>query len=204
MKRSVAVAAAVVTVCAVVLGGSAAGGGAAGGAAGSGSGRVPAGYGVATGPDYNTVDVIFLQTLIPHHSQGVAIAALARSRPVRTDLKLMAAAIETTQKAEIDVMTGWLSAWRQPVAAAPDHKHGRAHGYAMWTPVADIDRLARSPDPQFERNFLNLLLDHQERAVRLARMETGDGKNPLVRDLAGRIDRSRSAQVELLSSYLGA
>jgi uncharacterized protein (DUF305 family) len=149
----------------------------------------------------NPVDVMFLQMMLPHHAQGLAIVRLASSRPIRGDVRNLAAAIEATQSAESATMAGWLTAWRQP-STVPDAAHA-SHGGTVGTSAAEINRLAMTPDATFERDFLNLLLAHQDDAVQVARMETGAGIHPDARNLAERIDRSRSAQIKLILGFLG-
>lgn len=149
---------------------------------------------------FNDTDVMFLQMMAPHHRQGVAIARLAEDRPVRREVKLLAAAVETTQRSEIRQMSGWLRSWGQP-ATAPAASHA-AHGGMPGTSKAEIDAVRRAPDADFERRFLNLLIAHQDDAIQIARMETADGRNRAARDLARRIEKSRSAQIKQMLGFL--
>ena len=50
--------------------------------------------------------------------------------------------------------------------------------------------------------FLNMMIAHQDDAMQLARMETSAGVNAPARDLAGQIDRSRTAQIAQMLGYL--
>ena len=149
----------------------------------------------------NPVDVMFLQMMLPHHAQGLAIVRLAGNRPIRGAVRDLATAIEATQTTESTTMAAWLNAWHQ-LSTVPDSAHA-AHGGAVGTSEAEINRLAMTPDTTFERDFLNLLLAHQDDAVQIARMETRTGIHPDAKNLADRIDRSRSAQIKLILGYLG-
>lgn len=68
------------------------------------------------------------------------------------------------------------------------------------TAPSQIAALASADD--FEVQLLNLLIAHQDDAIRMARVETADGVNPAARDLAHRIELSRSAQIELMRDFL--
>lgn len=149
---------------------------------------------------YGPADVMFLQMMVPHHRQGIAIARLAKDRPVRRDVRLLAEAIETTQRDEVRTMAGWLRRWGQP-ATAPAEAHA-AHGGMPATDQGSIEAVGNLPDAKFERAFGNLLIAHQDDAVQLARQELGGGRDPDVRRFARQVERSRSAQIRQLVAML--
>jgi uncharacterized protein (DUF305 family) len=168
------------------------------------AGLLPAGTARAPdpgGPGFNGTDVMFLQMMVPHHGQGVRIARLAGDRPVRPEVRTLAAAIEATQLTEIEAMAGRLRAWRRP-PRAPAHAHA-AHGGMPETRDSEIGALARTTGPGFERGLLNTLIAHQDDAVQIARMEIAAGLDPYARELARRIERSRSAQIRQMLHFLG-
>jgi len=149
---------------------------------------------------FNAGDVMFLQMMVPHHRQGIGIVGLARDRARRPEITVLAAAIEATQASEMETMAGWLRSWGQPAVAAED-AHA-AHGGMPGTSEADIATLATRTGVDFERDFLHLMIAHQDDAIQMARMETATGQNPAVRDLARRIDLSRSAQIQTMLAWL--
>ncbi|WP_412543808.1 DUF305 domain-containing protein [Longispora sp. K20-0274] len=155
---------------------------------------------VTDGP-YNETDVMFLQMMLPHHHQGIEIAGLARDRPVRQELKDLAAAIVVTQAAERETMTGWLTGWGQPLTGDPNGH--AAHGGMPGTTEGEIAALARKSGVEFERGLLNMLIAHQDDAIQVARMETNAGADRRARELAARIDQSRTAQIQQMLALLG-
>jgi len=180
------------------------------GSAGSAAGE-PAGHGgstpavvappaTAAGSGVNATDVMFLQMMVPHLEQGRQIAALARTHPTRSEVAMLAAAIESTQATEIATMSGWLRDWGEPASANPD-AHA-AHGGMPGTSPEEIAVVDRASGADFERRFLNMLIAHQDDAVQLARMETSSGANAQARALAEQIDKSRSAQIKQMLTYL--
>lgn len=56
----------------------------------------------------------------------------------------------------------------------------------------------------FEVKFLSLLTGHQHNAVEMTQLETADGVNPQVRDLAKRIKDSRSEQIAQMLRLMNA
>ncbi|MGV9328566.1 DUF305 domain-containing protein [Streptosporangium sandarakinum] len=164
--------------------------------------RAPAAVPVTTPPgDVDAVDVMFLQMMGPHNGQGVRLARLARDRPVRPEVRILAAAIATTQEAETATMAGWLRAWGRPPTADPG-EHA-AHGGMPGLTEAEIGSVADAPPAEFERRFLNMVIAQQDDAIQLARLEAMNGVNPEVRALAGRIEASRTAQIQRMLTLLG-
>lgn len=147
------------------------------------------------------LDVMFLQMMIPHHEQGVAMVALARDRASDEELRMLATAIESTQLTEIATMKGWLASWGEPLTAPPDAHTG--HGGMRRTKPEEIARLRALRGEEFDRRLLHVLIAHQDDAVQLARWEAGSGAHEEVKDLAGRIEKSRGAQLGLMKKFLG-
>ncbi|TYK52518.1 DUF305 domain-containing protein [Actinomadura decatromicini] len=169
--------------------------GAAGGSPTGGS--TPAAQG---GRGFNPTDVMFLQMMLPHQEQGVKLVRLAKGHAVTPEVRTLAAAIETTEVAEARQMQKRLRDWRRPLRAASG-EHA-AHGGLPETTDAELEALARTPADRFEREFLNLLIGHQDDAVQMARLETGQGEDSWTRRLAQRVDRSRSAQIKQMLKIL--
>ncbi|WP_309232441.1 DUF305 domain-containing protein [Micromonospora tarensis] len=106
-------------------------------------------------------------------------------------LRTLTAAIEATEADELTAMRGWLPT-AGPGASAAAHQHD-GHG-----DDAALDRLRTAPDADVDRVLRQVLAEHQRSAADLARAQVGVGRNERVRDLARRIEQSRTAEVELL------
>ncbi|MFI9010698.1 DUF305 domain-containing protein [Actinosynnema sp. NPDC053489] len=153
--------------------------------------------------EFNETDVMFLQMAVPHHRAGLEIVRLAKDRPVREDVKELAAAIEVTQLSEVDSMTKWLAQWRQPESTGDNPQLHAGHGGDHSTSPEAIAELAATAPADFEKAFLNLLIGHQHNAVAMAKLEREGGVNPQTKDLAERIFNSRTAQIAQMLGYLG-
>ncbi|MEW2427610.1 DUF305 domain-containing protein [Micromonospora sp. NPDC047644] len=137
------------------------------------------------------IDVVFLSTMVGHSERTLQIVRLARDR-VRDDaLRTLAAAVEATEADELAAMRGWLPTTGPGASAAAHHHDG--HG-----DDAALDRLRTAPDADVDRVLREVLAEHQRWAADLARSQVGVGRNEQVRDLARRIEQSRTAEVELL------
>ena len=155
----------------------------------------------------NNTDVMFVQMLLPHHRQGVELAALGHTKGDRGDLVQLAAAIESTQEDEVELLAGILAESGAPASAPAkpggDDPHA-AHGGLPGTTEQQVAALRASGGKEFERRFLNTMMAHQGDAIQLAKMELASGGDKRLVDLAGRIEKSRTAQIELMQGLLDA
>jgi uncharacterized protein (DUF305 family) len=168
-------------------------------AAGAPSGPAAPGSSAAAST-FNETDTMFLQMMVPHSTQGVALVKLAADRSTRADVKTLAQAIEVTQQDEIKRMSGWLAEWKQP-ATASDEAH-QAHGGMPGTSEKEIAALREAEGAAFDTKFLNTLIAHQDDAVQLARMETNAGVNVHAKTFAKQVDESRTAQIKQMLQFL--
>jgi uncharacterized protein (DUF305 family) len=155
----------------------------------------------AVSPGFNSTDVMFVQMIIPHHRQGIAIAEIGAERATRADIKVLASAIVATQRDEVARLEGWLRVWNQPATADPA-AHA-AHGGMPGTTEKEIAKLRKASPAALDQAFLDMLIAHQDDAVRLARFETAGGENVNALGYARQVDESRSAQIEQMRGYLG-
>ncbi|SIN39778.1 DUF305 domain-containing protein [Micromonospora cremea] len=151
----------------------------------------PAGS-AAAGDALSGIDMVFLSTMVGHSERTLEIVRLARDRVRDGALRTLAAAIEATEADELAAMRGWLPT-AGPGASAGGHHHA-GHG-----DDAALDRLRAASDADVDRVLREVLADHQRAAADLARAQVDVGRSEHVRDLARRIERSRTAEVELLT-----
>ncbi|MBF8188630.1 DUF305 domain-containing protein [Nonomuraea sp. K274] len=146
----------------------------------------------------NAEDVMFVQMMVQHHRQGIEIARVGTARATTSELKTLTAAIESTQQSEVEMMLRWLHSWDQPLTAATgSHDH---HGGLPETDVKRIQALKKSGS--VERDLLNVLIAHQDGAVRMAGTEVSTGANPEVQEWAAQVQASRKAQIGIMMDLL--
>jgi uncharacterized protein (DUF305 family) len=174
----------------------------AGGAAAPSTSTAAASASGTVSGTFNDTDVMFLQMLGPHHTQGIEIVKIGAERSTRAEIRTLAEAIRVTQAEEITRMSGWLKAWKQPATA--DAAAHAAHGGMPGTSEKAIAALRAKNGAEFDREFLNTLIAHQDDAVQLARMETAGGTNAQAKTFAKQVDQSRSAQIKQMLALLDA
>ncbi|MCW6005702.1 DUF305 domain-containing protein [Micromonospora sp. CPCC 205371] len=151
----------------------------------------------SSGAAFNDADVRFAQMMIPHHQQAVDMAASAETRAKDPELKQLAGQIKAAQAPEITAMTGWLTGWGQSTAA-PDAGHD-AHGMMS---DADMTKLESATGAEFDRMFTQMMIEHHEGAIQMARDEQTDGANAEAKALAATIEKTQTEEVATLNAIL--
>ncbi|GAA2778311.1 DUF305 domain-containing protein [Saccharopolyspora taberi] len=180
------------------------------GAAGGMLIKVPSDQRVETNP--TPVDIGFAQDMSVHHEQAVTMATLARERAADVAVRQLAFDIETNQRGQIGRMQGWLSLWNQPAQAAgapmewmADSGHGGHHGGGSggglmpgMASTEELARLQKLSGPEFDVEFLRLMLRHHEGGAPMAEFGAQRAAIPAVRNLAANMLGSQKTESELM------
>ena len=127
---------------------------------------------------YSADDVRFMQDMIVHHRQAVAMTALVEGRTTRRSVVDAALRIDASQEDEIRFMESWLRERGEPLpAAGASHDghagHGSAGGAHRTMPgmatAEQMAALAAARGTEFDRLFLARMIAHHEGAVTMAR-----------------------------------
>ncbi|MFU8850777.1 DUF305 domain-containing protein [Micromonospora sp. SL1-18] len=146
------------------------------------------------------IDVLFLAMMVAHTEQTLQIVRLGLDRAANPEIRTLIAAIEVTETDELSSMRGWLrDAGPSAVAAAARHDHS---GHSDAT--VGLARLRAAPAAQVDRVLLDVLGAHQRTAAKLAHEQLSVGTSARVRELARRIEQSRSAEVALMARLASA
>lgn len=154
------------------------------------------------GKDFNDADVTFAQMMIPHHEQALAMAKLADGRASDAEVKDIAQKIENAQDPEIKTMKGWLESWGKPteMESMPGMDHGGS-GDGMMS-EADMDELKGMKGTEFDKAFAEMMIEHHNGAISMAKDEQKNGKFADAKKMADDIVKGQSAEVEQLQSIL--
>jgi uncharacterized protein (DUF305 family) len=119
---------------------------------------------------HTEADVAFMQGMIPHHAQALAMTALVPGRTTRQDITLLARRIELSQVDEIKLMQEWLRARGEPVPE-PDveHTHHMGGDEPEFMPgmltAEQMARLAAASGTEFDRLFIQAMIAHHQGAL---------------------------------------
>jgi len=161
---------------------------------------------------HNDADVSFAQDMIPHHAQAVVMAKMARTRASDPDVTALAADIEAAQGPEIEQMSGWLRTWGVKVPDADTETDGSGMGGMGGMDADDMpgmmtggqmSRLGKASGADFDRMWLQLMIQHHQGAVEMAEAEQREGQNPDAVALAKKIEAAQTAEISRMQERLG-
>ena len=158
---------------------------------------------------FNATDVAFAQGMIPHHAQAIEMADMALAQSDDAQVKELATAIKAAQQPEIDQLTGWLQAWGQPVpdtTMGMDHSMDGMEGMMMSGMMsdADMDRLGSSTGTEFDRLWLEMMIQHHAGAISMAQDELSGGKYPDAKAMAQAIITTQQDEINEMDAMLAA
>jgi uncharacterized protein (DUF305 family) len=158
-------------------------------------------------PEHTAIDTAFMQDMVVHHRQALAMTALVADRTDRDDLPLLAERITETQETEIDQVEQWLTDRGEDVPGDDSGGEHAAHqGMPGMATDAQLDRLEASSGPAFDRLFLDLMIAHHQGALTMVEQlyATGGGLEPAADRFARDVEADQDVEIlrmqELLDS----
>ncbi|MEE4536918.1 MAG: DUF305 domain-containing protein [Erythrobacter sp.] len=164
---------------------------------------------------YTRADVRFMQHMIVHHDQALAMAQLAPDRTNQEGVLAVAEKIIAGQEDEITFMREWLSARGEPLEASMMHgsgmgEHADHEGHmlmaGMATP-AQMTALASVQGTEFDRQFLTLMIAHHEGAVEMVEElleQPGSAADPVLFQFVSDIESDQTTEIERMDTILAS
>ncbi|MEO5816770.1 MAG: DUF305 domain-containing protein [Gemmatimonadaceae bacterium] len=121
---------------------------------------------IPKGAIYTVADVEFMQGMIAHHGQAIYMSRLAAARGASPRVLKFAIKIDQSQGTEIRLMQEWLVANKQTAPVAESWRTMSMPG--MLTPE-QLKTLDTSHGVEFDRQFLNLMIQHHNGALRMVK-----------------------------------
>ncbi|GAB3116262.1 DUF305 domain-containing protein [Streptomyces calidiresistens] len=156
--------------------------------------------------DHNEADIAFAREMIPHHRQALEMSELAPDRAASPEVRALAEEIEAAQGPEIETLTGWLREWdAEGTGGHGDggHETHDMHGMPGMLTEEQMDRLAALDGEAFDTAFLELMIEHHEGALEMAREVLEEGSHEPTADLAREIIDGQEAEIERMRELLG-
>lgn len=170
-----------------------------------GSDPSPSASASAKAGEHNDADVDFATEMIQHHRQAIEMAEMAADRASSQEVKDLATKIKGAQDPEIKTMSGWLTSWGEEVPADMSGMEG--HDMSSGTPgmmsSEDMDKLEKASGAEFDKMFLDMMVQHHEGAIEMAKTEKADGKYGPATKLADDVVTAQTAEIEQMNKMLG-
>jgi len=165
-----------------------------------------------SGPDAGfaagDMDRHFMEQMIPHHEDAVAMSELALTRAEHPELKQLAETIIRDQTREIEQMRTWYTSWYGVDAPVGDDAfRGRGMGQGMMgggmmDDEADMEVLQAAS--AFDKEFIQQMIPHHQMGVMMARMVLSRTDRPEIEELARSIIRTQTDEIEQMREWYRA
>jgi len=164
--------------------------------------------------NFNDADVVFAQSMIPHHEQAVEMAelALAAEAAAGAEIVALATAVQGAQDPEIVLMRSLLESWDQPTEMPgmdgmedmgsdemDDMDHGGMEGMMSGEEMAALMALTGT---DFDQAWAEMMIRHHEGAIAMAQTVLDSGTNPDVQLLADQIISAQQAEIDQMRAML--
>ncbi|MET9590055.1 DUF305 domain-containing protein [Streptomyces sp. NPDC006516] len=188
------------------------------------------GDGAAAGPrtpSADSADAGFARDMAVHHQQAVEMSFVVRDGTKDEDVRRLAYDIANTQANQRGMLLGWLDLWELPKTAPDgqgpmawmpaghgghdmhgmDGMDGMDHDGALMSGMAtrtELDRLRKARGEEAEILFLQLMTDHHEGGVAMARGCATRCTVPAEKRLAQGMVEAQQSELDLMADMLAA
>lgn len=146
------------------------------------------------GSEFNRADLMFMNMMIVHHDQAIEMAELAENRTSNRNILDLSENISEAQRYENRKMSEWL---REAGINPPTGGH-RMAGMATRQ---EMNNLRQSEGREFDMLFSELMIEHHQGGIQMARAEVQNGKSTKVKDLAGKMVRVQQEEVDKMQNW---
>jgi uncharacterized protein (DUF305 family) len=152
-------------------------------------------------PGASSADVGFLQDMIVHHEQAIAMSYRTVSVAADAEVRSVAKEVLVAQQYEIGLMEGWLRRWGHPRDSGRPTAMawaGMAHPKNAMVGMAgaeDLQALDEATGRYVDDMFLRLMIAHHAGGVAMAEEILERSDDGPVRELAGRIIKAQRSEI---------
>ena len=132
----------------------------------------------AQSAEHNPDDVAFAVNMMPHHQQGVELAAMVPSRTTNPELLVVAKHIAMDQQAEVLTFEGLLARWGEPADGHGGHSgHTRAMTMSGMVDPTTMNQLRSLRGAAFDELWISSMIGHHQGAITMAQNELAHGQS---------------------------
>lgn len=169
----------------------------------------------SNGAVFNSADVTFATDMIPHHAQAIEMVTLTDTRTLDPEVEQLADSIREAQAPEVETMVDWLTAWGEEIPETSLDHTNAGHDMSDMPSMEssdmpgmmsadDMQSLANASDAEFQDMWLEMMMEHHQGAIEMAKTEQAEGKDPDALSLAESIETSQQAEIEQIKNLLGS
>ncbi|GIH24560.1 lipoprotein [Acrocarpospora phusangensis] len=159
----------------------------------------------AANPQFTAADVLFMQGMIPHHTQALRMTELVPSRTKNRDITLIAQRIQASQEDEIGLMRRWLQD-RDQTVPDPNHDHAGPGGELMPGMLTEeqFAELKQATGTDFDRAFVQSMIAHHLGALQMVEklFNSDGGQETEIFTYASHVDADQRIEIDRMRKLL--
>lgn len=154
---------------------------------------------------HNDADLAFARNMLPHHQQGVELAAMVPTHTANPDMRVIAAHIGADQQAEIGTLNVLLAQWHDTA-----HQGGAGHTHHQGMPTmgmvdqSAIDELESLHGAAFDTLWAVSMIGHHQGAVTMAQDEIAHGRSADAIQVARLIVEAQQREIAIMTHLISA
>jgi len=150
------------------------------------------------------MDAHFIEQMIPHHENAIAMAKLALQKSNRSEIRTLSQNIIDSQSKEINQMKDWYKSWYGREVSSGDqitmpYGMGRGMLRGMMRDGTDIQALENAAN--FDQAFIEEMIPHHQMAVMMASMLQRGTNRPEMKQLAENIITTQTKEIDQMSQW---
>ncbi len=155
--------------------------------------------------DFKAADVEFAQSMILHHQQAVDMAdiALGATAGASETVIDLATRIKGAQEPEMEMMSGWLTAWGQPMQMDTSMSQGMPMSDGMMTDD-EMTSLRDVKGAEFDTMWTEMMIRHHRGAIAMAEAVKTSGSNTDVIAMADQVITAQQGEIAEMEAMLGS
>lgn len=157
-------------------------------------GGIYAATAVKKATDQKIAEQRFIEQMIPHHADAIAMSNLAKEKAQTGPIKTLANSIIIAQQKEITDMRGWYKSWYGKEVPEMTVNEHAGHGV-----MADSLTILQSAQ-DFDLEFVKQMIAHHEGAIVMAKEILPKAKHQEIKDLANAILQTQQAEIDQMKS----
>lgn len=142
----------------------------------------------------SNIDRHFIEEMIPHHEDAIAMAELALTKADHEELKQLAENIRDNQSREVNDMRSWYKSWYG--TDVPEFNVG---AMGMMQDVTDMESLESAEI--FDKEFIEQMIPHHQMAIMMASMLLNRTEHMEMEKLAQDIIRTQTEEINQMAAW---
>ncbi|MBM7502953.1 DUF305 domain-containing protein [Agromyces aurantiacus] len=153
-------------------------------------------------PEHTEADVEFMQMMILHHEQALTMTGWVEERTTDRDVRLLAERMRISQEDEMDLMAAWLQERGTPLR--DEHAGHGAHDMPGMLTQEQLDRLETASGEEFERLFLEYMIQHHQGALEMVAdlWAAGGGVEASIGQFARHVEGDQGIEITRMQGML--